>query len=58
MEYVMLRALNKQKTCHRERLFVPSSINPKEDDDDMSTEESDVDPCCMEPNDPTIRIQT
>ena len=34
------------------------SVSPQEDDDDMSTEESDVDPRCMEPNDPTVRIWT
>ena len=34
------------------------SVSPQEDDDNMSTEESDVDPRCMEPNDPTVRIRT
>ena len=34
------------------------SVSPQEDDDNMSTEESDVDLRCMEPNDPTVRIQT
>ena len=34
------------------------SVSPQEEDDDMSTEESDVDPRCMEPNDPTVRIRT
>ena len=34
------------------------SVNPQKEDDDMSTEESDVDPRCMEPNDPIVRIQT
>ena len=34
------------------------SINPEEDDDDMSIEGFDVDPRCMEPNDPTVRIQS
>ena len=33
------------------------SVSPQEEDDDMSTEESDVDPRCMEPNDPTVRIR-
>ena len=33
-------------------------VSPQEDDDNMSTEESDVDPRCMEPNDPTVHIQT
>ena len=30
------------------------SVSPEEDDDNMSTEESDMDPQCMEPNDPTL----
>ena len=34
------------------------SVSPQEDDDNMSTVESDVDPRCMEPNDPTVRIRT
>ena len=34
------------------------SVSPQEEDDDMSTEESDVDPRCMELNDPTVRIRT
>ena len=34
------------------------SVSPQEDDDDMSTEESDVDSRCMEPNDPTVHIRT
>ena len=34
------------------------SVSPQEEDDDMSTEESDVDPRYMEPNDPTVRIRT
>ena len=34
------------------------SVSPQEEDDDMSTEESDMDPRCMEPNDPTVRIRT
>ena len=34
------------------------SVSSQEDDDNMSTEESDVDPWCMEPNDPTVRIRT
>ena len=33
-------------------------VSPQEEDNDMSTEESDVDPRCMEPNDPTVRIRT
>ena len=34
------------------------SVSPQEDDDNMSTEESNVDPRCMEPNDPIVRIWT
>ena len=34
------------------------SVSPQEDDDDMSTEESDEGPWCMEPNDPTVCIRT
>ena len=34
------------------------SVNPQEDDDNMSTKESNVDPWCMEPNEPTVRIRT
>ena len=34
------------------------SMSPQEENDDMSTVESDVDPRCMEPNDPTVRIWT
>ena len=34
------------------------SVSPQEDDKNMSTKESDVDPRCMEPNDPTVRIRT
>ena len=34
------------------------SVSPQEEDDDMSTKESDVDLQCIEPNDPTVRIQT
>ena len=34
------------------------SVSPQEDDDNMSTKESDVDPQCMEPNDSTVRIRT
>ena len=34
------------------------SVSLQEEDDDMSTKESDVDPRCMEPNDPTVRIRT
>ena len=34
------------------------SVSSQEENDDMSTEESDVDPRCMEPNDPTVRIRT
>ena len=32
------------------------SISPQEDDDDISTEESDMDLRCMEPNDPIVRV--
>ena len=34
------------------------SVSPQEDDDNMSTEESDVDPRYMEPNDLTVCIRT
>ena len=34
------------------------SVSPKEDENDMNTEESDMDHRCMEPNDPTIRVWT
>ena len=33
------------------------SVSPKEDDDDMSTKESNMDPQCMEPNDPIVHVQ-
>ena len=34
------------------------SVSPQEDDDNISTEESDVDSRYMEPNDPTVNIRT
>ena len=34
------------------------SISLEEDDNDMSTKEFDMDPRCMEPNDPTVRLWT
>ena len=34
------------------------SMSPQEENNDMSTEESDVDLRCMEPNDSTVRIRT
>ena len=34
------------------------SVSPQEEDDDMSTEESDVDPQCMDSNDPIVCIRT
>ena len=34
------------------------SVSPQEDNDNISTKESDVDLWCMEPNDPTVRIRT
>ena len=53
------------ESCQRTKKLVTGreslrlrSVSPQEEDDDMSTEESDVDPQCMEPNDPTICIRT
>ena len=34
------------------------SVSSQEDDDDMSTEEFDMDPRCMETNDPIVRART
>ena len=34
------------------------SVSLQEDDDNMSTKKSDVDPRYMEPNDPTVRVRT
>ena len=50
MEYVMLRAPNEPKNLSLvEGSLRLRSVSPQEEDDDMSTEESDVDPRCMEP---------
>ena len=53
------------KSSQRTKKFVTrrgslclQSVSPEEDDDDVSTEECDVDSWCMELNDSTVRVWT
>ena len=59
MEYVMLRAYKRTKklVIGRGSLRL-QSVSLQEDDNDMTTKESDVDPRYMEPNDSIVRVRT